>query len=133
MLLFFPEFRYEQNCQGVDLQPVRKHAEGENPLGQLGQIGVGQTGTLGPETGTHVADGDCHGGKGVAQGVECIHATAHEQREVDNGKYKLDDPERSCHLGHPWFQLVLAAGKLRLVELHAPQAEQGQNGNGTGR
>ena len=39
--LFFPEFRHQEDQDGVDLQPAEQHAEGEDPFAQRRHFSVG--------------------------------------------------------------------------------------------
>ena len=69
--------------------------------------------------------------KVVADGVEKVHAPEHQQHGFHHREKDIDLPEQHGRVLDPGLELVrYGPGDFRLVELHAPDAEKRENGQG---
>ncbi|VTR71275.1 hypothetical protein DESC_920014 [Desulfosarcina cetonica] len=102
----------------------QQHEQGDDPI-DVNAVKIGHGGILGGKA----ARG--HGGEGVVQGIEERHAANHQQRRLGNGEQRVHLPENHGRVADARFELVRhRAGHLGLVELHAADAQKGQNGDG---
>ncbi|MNG89828.1 hypothetical protein D3C79_487060 [compost metagenome] len=71
------------------------------------------------------------GGEGVADGIEQRHPRHPVGQGTEGGQQQVDEPERLGRLGDARGHLVVLdrPRDLGAIELHAPDAEQGQNGH----
>ncbi|OPZ64377.1 MAG: hypothetical protein BWY83_03204 [bacterium ADurb.Bin478] len=100
----------------------QEHEKDNDPLDVQAVI-MGYAGIFSRET----AGG--HGAKGVAQGIEKRHAAQHQQAGFNGGEEQIDAPEDFGCFRDARAQAVFGgAGHFRLIELHAADAEQRQDG-----
>ena len=73
-----------------------------------------------------------HGAEAVTNGVEHAHAESPVKQGAGNGNKQVDEPQGLGGFRNAWGELCVfhGAGDFSLVELHAADAEHGQNGHG---
>ena len=88
-------------------------------------VEVADAGVMGGEA----ADG--HGGEGVSDGVEGVHAGGPVGQCAQDGEGYVDEPQGACRLADARGQLAVlhGAGGFGAVELHATDAQHGQDGH----
>ena len=107
------------------VEPANQNEQGGGPVDQW-VVPVGHGGIVGGKA----AGG--HGAEAVTNGVEHAHAESPVQQGTGNGNKQVDKPQGFGRFGDAWgeFGVFHGAGDFSFVELHATDAEHGQNGHG---
>ena len=73
----------------------------------------------------------CHGGEGVADGIEKIHPPEQQDEDLDGGNENVNLPKDPGGMGNPGGQFVgRRARHLRFIKLHSSHPEEGKKGHG---